>query len=253
MHKITLCLLTACLLSAQAQAQSQNDANNPLSPRPLLSLHDYYAPKLHNVDGAWANQTVVRAVLPNKTFGLPQLWRLNVPVVSLHHDRLGSKSGLGDITLMDIFMRSGEHFSYGMGPMLVMPTASDDRLGQGKWQIGSAAAIVANRSWGLAGGLMTFQQSFAGDSDRDRVRMLTFQPALFYNLPNGYYLRSSAVWTFDLEQHTRHVPVGLGIGKVMKLGSKSTVNAFIEPQYSVEKKGAGVPEWQIFGGFNIQF
>lgn len=253
MHKTAFCLLATGLFSTQALAQSQNEANNPLSPRPMMSLHDYYVPKLHQLDKTWANQTVLRAVLPNKTFGQPQLWRLNVPVVALHHDRLGSKSGLGDITFMDIFMRSEDGFSWGLGPMLVMPTASNDLLGQGKWQIGTAAALVTSRDWGLAGGLLTFQQSFAGDSDREKVKMLSVQPALFYNLPNGFYLRSSAVWTFDLQKHTRAIPLGLGLGKVMKVGEKTTINAFLEPQYSVDKKGAGAPVWQIFGGINIQF
>lgn len=253
MKKPIYCLLAAGLLSAQAMAQSQNEANNPLSPRPLVSLHDYYVPKLHNIDNAWANQTLVRGVLPNKTFGRPQLWRINIPIMALSHDRLGRKSGLGDISLMDIFMHSGEDFSYGIGPMLVMPTASKDWLGQGKWQIGPAAALVATRKWGLAGGLLTFQQSFAGNSNRDKVRMATFQPALFYNLPQGFYLRSSAVWTFDMEKHTRAIPIGLGLGRVTKLGGHSSINAFVEPQYSVDKKGAGVPVWQVFAGINFQF
>ena len=30
-------------------------------------------------------------------------------------------------------------------------------------------------------------------------------------------------------------------------------NAFIEPQYSIDTKGPGQPEWQIFAGFNMQF
>ncbi len=252
MQKTIFGLLATSLISTGALAQSQNDANNPLSPRPMVSLHDYYVPELYKLDNAWANQTVLRAVLPNKTFGLPQLWRLNVPIVALHHDRLGSKSGLGDITFMDVFMKNAGSFSYGIGPLLVMPTASNDLLGQGKWQIGSAAALVASRDWGLAGGLLTFQQSFAGDSDREKVKMATFQPALFYNLPNGFYLRSSGVWTFDLKNHTHHIPVGLGLGKVFKPG-KSVINVFIEPQYSVDKKGAGAPVWQIFAGINFQF
>jgi hypothetical protein len=32
-----------------------------------------------------------------------------------------------------------------------------------------------------------------------------------------------------------------------------TYNAFIEPQWSVDTKGAGQPAWQVFAGFNLQF
>lgn len=235
------------------QAQLQNEANNPLNPRPLLSLHDYYVPKLNELEHSWANQAILRGVLPNKTFGLPQLWRFNLPVVSLHYDRLGNRSGLGDLSLMDIFMSSNENFSYGAGPLLVIPTASNDYTGQGKWQIGTAGAIVATRPWGLMGGLVTYQQSFAGSSSRQSVRMMTAQPVVFYNLSNEFYLRSSGVWTFDLKNHTHFMPIGLGLGKVMRMEGNKTINAFIEPQYSVATKGVGVPKWQIFTGINFQF
>lgn len=236
-----------------AQAQMQNEANNPLNPRPMISLHDYYVPKLTQLDNSWANQGILRGVVPNKTLGLPQLWRFNLPMVSLHHDKLGTKSGIGDLTLMDIFMKSGEPFSYGIGPLLVIPTASNDWTGQGKWQIGTAAAIVSMRQWGIVGGLATFQQSFAGKSSREKVKMATVQPVVFYNLPKGYYLRSSGVWTFDFKKHTHFMPIGVGVGKVIKQGGHRTINAFIEPQYSVKTKGPGVPKWQVFGGVNFQF
>jgi hypothetical protein len=31
------------------------------------------------------------------------------------------------------------------------------------------------------------------------------------------------------------------------------INTFVEPQYSVLRVGAGVPTFQVFAGFNIQF
>ncbi len=59
--------------------------------------------------------------------------------------------------------------------------------------------------------------------------------------------------TFDLGNHTTVVPVGFGAGKVWSFGNGNTVNAFVEPQYSVIHSGAGVPVWQIFAGINFQF
>jgi hypothetical protein len=74
-----------------------------------------------------------------------------------------------------------------------------------------------------------------------------------YNLPEDFYLRSTAIWSFDLGgapvSHTSVIP--LGFGKVWSLG-KITLNLFAEPQYSVVRSGVGVPVWQIFAGFNLQ-
>ena len=94
---------------------------------------------------------------------------------------------------------------------------------------------------------------FAGDDDRPTAQIVTAQPIVTYNLPAGFYLRSTGVMTFDLGNHTTTIPVGFGAGKVWSFGNGSTVNAFAEPQYSVIHSGVGVPIWQIFAGINFQF
>jgi hypothetical protein len=68
-----------------------------------------------------------------------------------------------------------------------------------------------------------------------------------HNLPQGFYLRSSGIWTFDLVHAVSFIPLGFAIGKVVKCGDKITMNAFVEPQYSIAKTGIGAPRWQIFG------
>jgi hypothetical protein len=45
---------------------------------------------------------------------------------------------------------------------------------------------------------------------------------------------------------------GTCTGEVMQMG-KVTVNAFVEPQYTVYKYGDQVPHWQIYAGLNLQF
>ncbi|MGO7668904.1 hypothetical protein ACC817_02605 [Rhizobium ruizarguesonis] len=55
---------------------------------------------------------------------------------------------------------------------------------------------------------MTYQTSFAGVDDREGVNLLTFQPILNINLSDGWYLRSSATWNFNLESGNSYIPVG---------------------------------------------
>lgn len=93
----------------------------------------------------------------------------------------------------------------------------------------------------------------AGQSERDDVSLLTVQPIVNFNLKDGFYLRSSAIWNFDLEDGDYSIPVGLGVGKVIPISDKVTMNAFVEPQYTVFHEGAGQPQWQIFAGVNFQF
>ncbi|WP_311044994.1 hypothetical protein [Rhizobium sp. NZLR1b] len=85
------------------------------------------------------------------------------------------------------------------------------------------------------------------------MSLLTFEPIVNINLSGGRYLRSAATWNFNFESGDSYIPVGFGIGKVFVLDKGATMNAFIEPQYTVWHDGDGAPRWQIFAGLNLQF
>lgn len=242
--------------TAVAQEHSDvNEANNPLTPKITVNFHDYYIPSFNDVPGSpKSNQLLLRGLIPSDLGGMPQLFRYTLPVATAPDEPSGYVTGLGDLTLMDIFIlpKHGE-VTLGAGPLVVLPTATDESLGSGKWQIGGAGVVVAPQTWGLIGGLATYQTSFAGQSDRPDVNLFTFQPIVNFNLSGGWYLRSSATWNFNFESGSSYVPVGFGVGKVIPLDKGITMNAFVEPQYTVWKDGAGSPRWQIFAGMNFQF
>lgn len=237
-----------------SSGNASNDANNPLTPKITFNLHDYYIPSFYGLDDRDANQFLLRGVIPHKLAGLPQLFRFTLPIAEAPTFPDGTDTGLGDLTLIDWFVipTGNKNFQLGVGPVLVLPTASTDALGAGKWQAGASAVAIAPQKWGLLGGLVTFQQSFAGDDGRDDVTLLTLQPFFIYNIPKGFYLRSTAIWNFDLNNDTYYIPAGFGLGKVWVVGSKTTLNAFVEPQYTVFHDGVA-PQWQIFAGLNFQF
>ncbi len=257
--RIPVTVLTTFLVSVAAHAQEAheavNEANNPLTPKITINLQDYYVPSFIDAPGSpEANQFLLRGLVPSDMFGQPQLLRFTLPVATSPDVPSGYVTGLGDLTLMDIFIlpKKGD-VTLGVGPLVVLPTATDESLGSGKWQVGAAGIVVAPQSWGLIGGLATYQTSFAGQSDREDVDLATFQPILNINLSDGWYLRSTATWNFNLENGRSYVPIGAGLGKVFQLDKGITMNAFVEPQYTVWHDGPGAPRWQIFAGMNFQF
>jgi hypothetical protein len=135
-----------------------------------------------------------------------------------------------------------------------VPTATADALGSDKWSAGFANVLFDGRSKKIQYGyLLTWQHSFAGDRDARDVNIAAFQYFAFYQLQQGWYLRSAPIWAFDLESDSFTIPIGLGAGKVMKKGSV-VYNAFIEPQVSVADSGPNPwPEWQLFLALNLQF
>ena len=137
--------------------------------------------------------------------------------------------------------------------LLDIITSMKATTGSGKYQAGLATVYFDATSpvfqWG---GLVTYAADFAGESDRSDVSVLAAQPFYFLQLGKGNYVRGAPLWVFDLENDTYHVPVGLGIGKVIPSGN-TVHNIFIEPQFTILDKGPGQPQFQLFMGWNLQF
>jgi hypothetical protein len=258
--RLLLSLLALTLVAALAEGSARaedaggnatNDANNPLTPKITVNLQDYYTPSFYGPLNSDANSLLLRGLIPMNVGGLPQLLRFTLPY-SVNPSPQGYADGLGDLTVFDLFVLPSKPVLLAVGPLFVAPTGTVRFTGAGRFQAGAAGAAVAPQSWGLVGGLVTYQHSFANDFGREPTSLFTVQPIVFYNLPQGFYVRSSAIWNFDVENNLGYIPVGLGAGKVMQIG-KVIANAFIEPQYTVYKYGEQVPHWQIFAGLNLQF
>jgi hypothetical protein len=135
---------------------------------------------------------------------------------------------------------------------VVAPTATDEVLGQGKWQLGAAAVAFKATPKVQVGGLITWQASVGGDSDRPSTSLMAVQPFAIWQLGGGTYLRSTGVWTFDLKSGDYAVPMGFGLGQVLKSG-KVIYNLWLEPQFTILHDGTGQPKVQLFAGLNLQF
>lgn len=253
---VVLCLLSlsAAAYGQQPSADDVNAANNPLTPKITVNFHDQAAPDLYDLDQG-SNAFLFRGVVPHKLGGTPQLFRYTLPIVTAPDGQGGSASGLGDLNLIELFpfVWKQARMELAVGPQFTLPTATDDLTGTGKWQAGLAVLAIAPRKFGIAGALVTWQHSIAGDDARPTQNGLSVQPLFIYNLPQGWYLRSTATWNFAFAQDVWVIPLGAGAGKVWVRPSGVTINAFAEPQFSVAHDGAGQPKFQIFTGLNLQF
>lgn len=255
------CALALCsgllgtALAQQADAKDVAQANNPLADVKAFNTHNYYIGKLTETD-TYANQFWLRYAQPFSIGESKWLMRASLPVMT-NPELPGTEhqTGLGDFNVFAAYLIDvgNPAISFGVGPLLNAPTASDDVLGSGKWSAGLANVLfVATSPRFQYGYLLTWQASFAGASDRADVNIAAFQPLLIGQLGGGTYLRSTPIMNYDFENSAYNVPIGLGIGQVFKSGS-TVYNLFAEPQWSVASKGAGWPQWQVFVGFNVIF
>jgi hypothetical protein len=224
-------------------------ANNPLADMNALNFQNYYVPAFQGTAGANANTMFLRGVMVAGR----QIIRATLPFSSVPAAG-GQVSGLGDFSIFDAIKLTGSGAStdIAVGPMLVMPTATDNALGAGRWQAGAAVVVIHPLTGGsLVGGLITYQTDFAGDSARAATSLMALQPIITFSMGGGYYFRSSAVAALDFRNGRYLVPFGVGMGRVFRVGSVMT-NAFIEPQFTVYSRGAGQPALQLFMGLNLQ-
>jgi hypothetical protein len=110
---------------------------------------------------------------------------------------------------------------WGVGPALLLPSATSQVLGQGKFGVGpSVVALVQPGHWTL-GALINNVWSVAGDSDRTDVNQMTLQYFINYNLSKGWYLSVSPIVTANWKASSGNawvVPVGGGVGRILRLG-----------------------------------
>ena len=152
--------------------------------------------------------------------------------------------GLGDTTFTAwLSPRKPEKWIWGVGPVALLPTATDDALGSDKWGIGPSAVVLTMSGKWVVGSVFSNVWSFSGSGDQD-VNLFTWQYFINYNLPNGWYLVSAPIITSNWEADSSDkwtVPFGGGIGKVFKIG-KQPININAQAFYNVEKPDYG-PDW----------
>jgi len=82
----------------------------------------------------------------------------------------------------------------GAGPVLLIPTNTDDYLGPDKWGAGPSIVFLTMPGNWVVGSLFSNVWSFAGSGDND-VNLFTWQYFVNYNMADGWYLVSSPVIT----------------------------------------------------------
>lgn len=188
------------------------------------------------------NQTLnvvnVQPVIPFAVSkSLTLVTRTIVPFISQPWRNGTSIQSLGDINPSVFFVPTLKgDFTVGVGPTLVMPTATDYRLSSQRWSAGPTGVLVYTKGRIVAGGLVNNIWSFSGDARKDVNKML-IQPFLNYNLPKGWYLTSSPIITADWNRPDNKgwtVPVGAGFGRVFVVGSQP-INASLSAYYNLVK------------------
>ncbi|QZT38238.1 transporter [Halosquirtibacter xylanolyticus] len=261
MKKIIL-LVIGMILSLGLIAQEDSgmsaaaEANNPLAKIKAFNVQFNFLTDIAGTD-AKMNMTNVRYAQPIGRF----LLRGTLPIMNSTVDG-AQQSGLGDLNLFATYLLKTGATNIGFGPMATFPTGTNS-MGADQYQVGAAfIAYIAKNPRFQWGGLVTWNigvgdrsdgmTTYYGQEIDKQMNFVAVQPFYFFQLGKGNYLRGAPIWTIDLQKEVYNFPIGIGIGKIVKIGN-TVANFFIEPQYSVYTEGYGAPVFQIFSSINLQF
>jgi len=238
---------------------------DPLTTLPQVFIKDDFSPVNYGTD-VRTNQVVARILVPrippNTLLPLVQLVRPTFTLVTVPVPRGGTRTDLGDMQLFDLAVSpwppAETGLRLGLGPTFVFPTATSKLAGQGAWQAGPAfAAVYTGVPRLLVGFLLQNPISFAYTSaNRRSQNNLAFQPAVLFNLWDGWYLRSAdATWIYGWQPHSPSLfPLSLGVGRVMVYPGLPSFNFYVAGEWMAYHRDAPIAsKWSINFGVMIGF
>jgi len=200
------------------------ELTNPLADLMTIPIQMNYDRDIGPRDDGWKLQTNVQPVIP---FHLNPAWNLIsrtiLPVI--YQDDIapgaGSQFGLGDLNLSLFFSPkkpTSGGLLWGIGPVFLLPTATDSLLGAEKWSAGPTAVALTMRGPWTAGVLANHVWSFAGDSDRQDVSSTFLQPFAAYTWPNKWTVSVVSESTYNWKTEKWSVPVNAAVSKLVRWG-----------------------------------
>lgn len=237
---MTLPLLLPATARAQSDDALQRKLANPVSGLGTLPF-DHTATARTQPGNAWRHRLDIRPVYPVR---LNPRWNLInraiLPVLSNPGPfGQGRKTGIGDLTYEAFFTPSEPSrrgWTWGLGPILTLDTASSDVLGTGKYSAGPAAVVVREPGAWTYGALMTQSWSFGGSNDHPSYSSFQLQPIASYRLSSRHTIGYSGTISADWHRHGGQrwtVPLGLTWSTLSRPANFVPVNTLVGAGYNV--------------------
>jgi hypothetical protein len=254
---IAAAVLTTSSVFAQ-EAENADELAKKLS-NPVSSLVS--VPFQNNFDFGFANDGYqyklnIQPVIP---ISLSKDWNLiaRVIVPFIHQENVigrSSQTGLSD-TVASFFLSPAQPtksgITWGLGPVMLVPTATEDLLGTEKWGAGPTAVILQQKGQLTYGALVNHIWSFAGESSRSEVNSTFLQPFFSVGLGQGRTITLNSESTYDWHNEQWTIPFNLVYSKVFKIGRQMLQWQIGGRVYAASPSGG--PDWGIRAGLVLLF
>lgn len=132
-----------------------------------------------------------------------------------------SQTGLGDnVTSFFFSPAKPKRFIWGIGPALLVPTATNDFLGTEKFGVGPTLVVLKQKKGWTVGMLMNHIWSVAGNNARADVNSTFVQPFVSYTTKKAWTFSVNTESTYDWTGEQWSVPVNLAVSKLVRFGKQ---------------------------------
>lgn len=204
------------------QAELAKKLSNPVAALISVPIQVNLDEGIGPADADWTTINV-QPVIP---FSISEEWnvisRTIVPIIDAESPVGGDdESGLGDVLQSFFFSPKAPTDSgwiWGVGPVLLFPTATEDELGGEKWGAGPTAVVLKQQNGWTWGALANHIWSFAGEEDRADRNVTFIQPFLSFTTRSYTTFTVNTESTYDWRDSNWTVPLNLQASQLFKLG-----------------------------------
>lgn len=245
-----ICLAPLAAAAETDQTDLAKKLANPVASLISIPFQYNYDENYGPAEDGSVEQLKIQPVIP---FSISKDWdlitRTIVPLIDQDDIPVNGegKSGLGDITASQFFSPkapSADGWTWGAGPVWLLPTASDKALGGEKFGIGPTGVALKQVGPWTYGVLANHIWSFAGRDSREQISATFLQPFLAYVTPTKTTFSLNTESSYDWKDEEWSVPINAGVSQMLKIGPQ-ILQVQLGARYWADSAPGGADDWGL--------